>query len=370
MAKISILLPDLRGGGVERIRIVLAREFALMGHEVEFVLMQERGELLDEAKDLFSVVGLGIVRVRSLFWSLVKYLRRSRPDAILVGMWPLTVVAPIAVFFARRRCKVVVSEHGMLSAQYSNRGALHSFFLRWSTFLGYRLAKGRVGVSRGLAMDMASLSKLKESAFHVIHNPLPPRDEPKIDEVNFTEAMWGVPKGARVLTVGNLKAVKNHRLLLNAFAKLCIPTARLMLVGEGSERGALSALAQELGMSDRVIFAGYINDPTPFYCSADLFVLSSDYEGFGNVLIEAMASGLSIVSTDCPSGPREILKGGKYGRLVPVGDLDAMAKSIAASLDARESGENLRVRASEFKPNNAAEAYLRLLGLLPARGSI
>ena len=124
------------------------------------------------------------------------------------------------------------------------------------------------------------------------------------------------------------KHQKNHALLLRAFALLERPDARLMLLGNGELEPDLRRLAAELGIADRVIFAGFHPDPTPFYRTADLFVLSSDYEGFGNVIVEALACGTPVVSTDCPSGPAEILADGEFGALVPVGDAQALARAI------------------------------------------
>jgi len=359
---ISILLPNLCGGGAERVNIDLAYEFARAGFEVEFVLMQAHGELLEEAKASFKVVDLAIQRTRSLPQALTRYLHR-RPDVMLASMWPLTAIAPIAVWMSSNDCKVVVSEHGMLSAQYRDWGRVHRFMLRVSTAIGYRLAHQRVGVSCGLVEDMAGLSWMPLSDLNVIHNPVPPRPKPSVQSMKTVEELWGAEPGARIVTVGTMKAVKNHPLLLKAFALLGHPDARLMFVGDGVGRNELISLAYEFGVSDRVIFAGFNSDPTPFYLTADLFVLSSNYEGFGNVIVEAMACGTPVVSTDCPSGPSEILEGGKYGRLVPVGDVEALAAAIEASLDESVAPEVLRARASDFHPEKAAKSYLSLLGV-------
>ena len=136
-----------------------------------------------------------------------------------------------------------------------------------------------------------------------------------------------------------------------------------MFVGDGAGRDALLSLAQELGVADRVILAGFHPDPTPFYKTADLFVLSSDYEGFGNVIVEALACGTPVVSTDCPSGPGEILDGGRFGRLVPVDDAEAMAEAMHAALDAPADPGALKHRAADFLPELAARKYLDLLDL-------
>ncbi|MGC9418252.1 MAG: glycosyltransferase [Rhodovulum sp.] len=358
---ISILLPDLRGGGAERVNIDLAHEFVRAGHAVEFVLMQARGELLGEVQTSFSVVNLGTPRARGVPLALARYLRQRRPDSLLAAMWPLTVIAPVARGLARQRCRVLVSEHNTLSVQYRDWGGAHLIAMRLSMALGYRLADARVGVSAGVVDDIAALSGLSLQAFSVIHNPVPPRPEPDTATMTGAEHLWAGPPGARIVTVGSMKAQKNHPLLLRAFAQLDRPDARLMFVGDGTGRDALQRLACELGIADQVIFAGFQPDPTPFYRTADLFVLSSDYEGFGNVIVEALSCGTPVVSTDCPSGPAEILADGEYGRLVPVGDASALAQAMEATLADPPAPDRLKARARDFAPEKAASRYLELM---------
>lgn len=359
---ISILLPDLRGGGVERIRLVLAHEFARLGHSVEFVLMQATGDLLAEAQADFDVHDLNCPRSRSLPVALARYLRVQRPDALLAAMWPLTVIAPFAARMAGFQGKVLVSEHNTLTQQYKAWGSLHRFALRASTSVCYRLASARVGVSLGVCRDIAGLSLMSPSHFTTIYNPVRPAAQPGSDDLSAANALWGTD-GMRILNLGSLKDQKNHPLLLRSFATMSRPDARLMLLGQGGNEAALRALASDLGIADRVIFAGFHADPSPFYATADLFVLSSDHEGFGNVIVEALSFGLPVVSTDCPSGPAEILEGGRFGRLVPVGDSAALARVMEDALDAPVDREALIRRASDFAPEIAARKYLDLLGL-------
>lgn len=363
MRLISILLPDLSGGGAERVNVDLAHEFTRAGHEVEFVLMRARGELLEEARADFLVADLDTPRARAVPLALARYLRQRRPDALLAAMWPLTVIAPFALRLSGHRCKVLVSEHGIISAQYRDWGKVHRLMLRFSMNLSYRNVNCRIGVSAGVAADMAALSGMPKEAFEVIHNPIPPRPEPEQAALDVAENLWSGPLGARILTVGTMKAVKNHSLLLRAFARLDQPDARLMFVGDGTGRDALLSLARELGLADRVILAGFHRDPTPFYKTADLFVLSSNYEGFGNVIVEAMACGTPVVSTNCPSGPAEILENGRFGHLVPVGDADALSKAMGAALDEPVDRDVLKGRAADFSPEIAARKYLDLLKL-------
>ena len=362
-SKVAILLPDLRGGGAERVNLDLAQELARAGHDVEFVLMRARGELLEEARAHFSVVDLATPRIRSLPLALAHYLRQRRPDRLIAAMWPLTAIAPLAQRLSGHGCKVLVSEHGILSGEYRDWGKCHRLLLRLSTSLGYRHVNSRIGVSAGVAADMAFLSGMRSDAFEIVHNPIPPRAVPEQATLDITDRLWFGPRGARILTVGTLKTVKNHALLLSAFARLDRPDARLMFVGDGTGRETLLSLAQDLGIVDQVIFAGFQLDPTPFYETADLFVLSSNYEGFGSVIVEALYCGTPVVSTNCPSGPAEILENGRWGRLTPVGDADALAEAMRASLEDDHDTAALKRRAADFAPKIAARKYLELLEL-------
>ena len=361
MRSIAILLPDLRAGGAERAHLDLAQGFARAGHPVHFVLRKAQGALLEEARGRFEIVDLGCSRVRHLPPGLARHLRSHRPAALIAAMWPLTAIAPLVGAVTSRHTRVLVAEHGILSMQYSAWGQAHRAALRASTGLAYRMADARVGVSQGVADDMALLSGLRRSRFRVVANPVRLPDAPGAAALAQAEALWGVPPGARIVTVGRLKTVKNQGLLLRAFAHLVRPEARLMLVGNGDLENELRSLAAALGIAGRVIFAGYRADPTPFYRTADLFVLSSDREGFGNVIVEALANGTAVVSTDCPSGPAEILAGGAFGTLVPKGDAEALARAMEEVLSGPRDPGRLRARAGDFAPETAVRAYLDLL---------
>lgn len=362
MRKIAFLLPDFGGGGAERLSLILAHEFVRAGHGAEFVLMQAQGDLLTEAEHAFPVHDLKCSRTRQLFLPLSRYLRQHQPDALIAAMWPSTIIAPIAARMAGFRGKVLISEHATLSQQYAASGLLHDAALRASTFACYRLATARVGVSQGTCADIAQVSGMPLDSFVTIYNPIPAAVPPSQQAMEAAQALWGTG-GPRILSVGSLKAQKNHHLLLRAFAALPRRDARLMLLGQGPEEPALRAMAAELGIADRVIFAGFHADPAPFYATADLFVLSSDYEGFGNVIVEALSFGLPVVSTDCPAGPAEILENGRYGRLTPVGDAPALTRAMNDALDAPVDRDALIRRAADFAPEIAARRYLELLGL-------
>lgn len=358
--RIAILLPDLRGGGAERVNLVLAQEFVACGHAVDFVLMRAEGELLGLVPEGARVVDLGAPRFRDLPGPLVRYLRRERPDAVLAAMWPLTSVAVLARWRARASARLVLSDHNTLSRAYADRGAAHRAFLRASLRATYPFADARVAVSAGVAEDLARLGGLERDRVTIVHNPIPSVVPGPVPEA--VEALWRGPRGRRILAVGSFKEQKNLPHLIRAFAHIAESIdARLMLLGEGGLRPELEALVREMGVVDRVAMPGFAADPGPYYASADLFVLSSDYEGFGNVIVEALGHGLPVVSTDCPSGPAEILGNGRYGRLVPVGNAEALATAMAEALTTEHDREALRRRPADFAPAKAADRYLELL---------
>jgi glycosyltransferase involved in cell wall biosynthesis len=166
-----------------------------------------------------------------------------------------------------------------------------------------------------------------------------------------------------VLGVGELGARKDFATLIRAVARVRERRrCRLLIIGRGRQRDALLALGNELGFGDDLALPGFVENPYAYMRAADVFVSSSRYEGFANVVAEALAAGVPVVSTDCPSGPREILENGKYGRLVPVGDDAAMATAIASTLDAPPTRETLRTAAQRYRVDAVAEGYLAALG--------
>lgn len=361
--RIAIALPNLLPfGGVERIAVVLAAQFLDRGYAVDLVLAQEANDLKGTVPPGCGVVNLHAHRLAASVFPLARYLRTKRPAAMAASMWPFTTIAVVAKYMARSDVRLVVRDHNPLSVQYGGSSLALKFALR-ASLQAYRCADARIAVSSGVADDLSRLSGIARDKFQVIHNPLwiaPPDgdlEEPK------PSVLWGRSAGPRILTVGRLKAQKNHTLLLSAFAELAdaLPSARLAILGTGEQEAQTRALIGDLGLDDRVILPGHVHDPSPWYRSADLFVISSDYEGFGNVIVEALAAGVPVVSTDCPSGPTEILEGGRWGRLVPVGDKKALATAMHEALRAERDREALKRRAADFAPAIAAGKYLDVL---------
>lgn len=359
--RIAILLPDLRPGGAERMRVQMAHEWLARGCEIEFVLRQAQGELLSLVPEGATVVDLGAERFRNAFWPLVRYLKERSPDVLLAAMWPLTTLSLVAAQLARYKGRVIVSDHTTLSHSPQTDTPVRKVIFRSTVRTTYPWAVARIGVSKGVCDDLAELAGLPRSMFTVIHNPAAVKPAPATNGASPLCMSNGSVK--QVLAVGRLGPEKDFGLLLRAFDKLRhrIPS-HLTILGEGGERSSLEALVDELGLDGMVSLPGSVLDTSPFYSAADLFVLSSRFEGFGNVIVEALSHGVPVVSTDCPSGPREILCDGRYGILVPLGDAAALAEGMVRAIkEPMESGE-LRARAADFHPARIADEYLRVMG--------
>ena len=360
--KIAIFLPNLKGGGAERVNLELARALSKLGHTVEFVLVDYEGELLAEAEAEFSVVGLGNPKNWMIPFTVANYIRKNKPDAVLVSMWALTVLTVFSQFFCLRSCKFILIEHSILSNQFKQKKFLYQIFLRLSVIFGYRLAHACVGVSAGVVKDMSDLSRMPVNRFHIIYNPVPLRKEPDFEAIEHAKSFWGEGIQYKIIAVGSLKEAKNFSLLLQAIAILRENIElSLVILGEGDLRSTLEAEAQRLQIDKQVIMPGFVKDPTAYYYGADLFVLSSIREGLPTVLLEAMACGLPVVSTDCESGPAEILQNGEFGTLVPVNDAIKLAEAIEYALKNKPDIGKLRARALDFVPEIAAARYLELL---------
>lgn len=355
-------------GGVERVRVALAREFVNRGIRTEFLLLQSGGELVSELPKGCELRSLNVGRIREAWRPLHRYLRDSRPDALLAAMWPLTGIACAAIRSSGSKTRLVVSEHNDFRCVPAiNRK--ERWFLKMFGRQIYSWSDGVVAVSNGVRESLIDCVRLTKEEVLVINNPITISGNvvPELDDVPHFE-WWGCGE-FRLLAVGTLKPQKGFDTLLKAVSLLREHIEpRLIIVGEGVIRDELRKLMLQLGIEDLVRFVGLRTDPGPFMAAADLFVLSSNWEGFGNVLVEALAYGTPIVSADCRSGPREILSDGIYGSLVPPGEPQALAEAIRKHLIASHDIEALCERARSFGIEKATDAYMQLL--FPEGGAI
>ncbi len=331
--RIAIFLPGLRAGGTERAMLNLAEGIVLRGFPLELVLARAEGELLGDVPAGANIVDLGASRVLTSLIPLALYLRRVRPAAMLSVMDYANIIALWARSLAGTSTRVVISVRTTLSKSLPHavsRAQVVPLLMRCY----YPRADGVVCVSRGVADDLKSFVDVPAERVKVIYNPaitasLERRLQAKVEDP------WLHPgEPPVVISVGRLTTAKDFSTLIRAFAQVAQRrAARLLILGEGSQRSALELLVRQLGLQDTVRMPGFVANPLPYVKKAAVFVLSSAWEGMPNAMIEAMACGTPVVATDCQSGPREILQDGKYGKLVPVGAVDQVAEAILQTLD-------------------------------------
>ena len=357
--RIAFYLSSLSGGGAQRVVLTLANAMAEHGVQIDLVLVKARGPFLAQVHPAVRIVDLGVGNVMLSLPRLIQYLRRERPIALLSSLKHVNVVALIARQLSRVPVRLVVGEHNTLSQ--SCKTGLKDRLLPHLMRLLYPKADLVVAVSQGVADDLCASLALPKEKVQVIFNPVA-RSGMAEQAAAPMDHPWFLPGEPPVLLgMGRLTEQKDFPNLIHAFALLRKRRdCRLIILGEGELREDLQDLIARLGLSASVSLPGFVDRPFSYMARAAVFVLSSRWEGLPTVLIEAMACGTQVVSTDCPSGPQEILEGGVWGRLVPVGDSAALAAAIAATFDDNRPPTVVE-RAAAFGVEPARDSYLDVL---------
>lgn len=362
-----IYMPGLGGGGVERFRLLLASSFMEAGYSVTFLLHTTEGELTNSVPPGVKVVSLECRRTLTALMPMVRFLRQEKPDILLSSLGHNNIMAIWTRALARVPTRVVVTQHNALSVEHVQGQELKYWLLPLVSRLFLRFADGIVAVSKGVADDLAAITHVPRRRVTVAYNPVVAEDFDGQTEEPIMHPWLDGEGPPVILGVGRFVEQKDFATLIAAFAALVKKKdARLILLGEGPLRDELRMQAQQLGVADRVDMPGFYKNPLPFIRRAAILALSSRFEGFGNVLVEALACGTQVVSTDCTFGPAEILAHGEYGRLVPVGDAPAMAEALEAAFAQPFPEDTLRARGHEFTVERAAHIYLDLFDELLA----
>ncbi|HYG04845.1 MAG TPA: glycosyltransferase [Stenotrophomonas sp.] len=357
-------------GGLERVQYNLARALRTQGRAVRIVAGRHAGGPGDEG-DVRCIAPAGAVQ---FLWRLPGYIRRHQPEVVMTTSNDVAVWLLACRRWAFPRTRVVVSQHLSISGPRLSAKGLRRMKLeaiRWTMRWAFRKADALVAVSAGVAKDMHDELGLQGCNIEVIYNPVVDGGEAAAPEVPKPIAWpFDLDDVPVIVFAGRLAPEKRLDLLLRAFTRVrAARPARLLVLGEGEMSAELRAGVEAAGIGSDCAMPGRVDDIAPWLKRSALLVLPSDYEGFGNVLVEAMQAGTQVVATDCPSGPAEILAGGVYGQLVPVGDAQALAAAILASLDRRfhVPVEALRRRAQEFSIARSRQAYERVLHAVLSR---
>jgi glycosyltransferase involved in cell wall biosynthesis len=360
--RIGVFVSFSGTGGVERMILNLCEGLAARGCRVDLLQVKAHSQHLGQLPSMVHVRKLNAEHTLSSLPALVRYLKTEHPDALLAAKNRANQVAVLAKKASGVPTRVVVRMGTTVSAALAGKNRWRKLFWYLPMRLIYPNADAVVAVSQGVARDMARITGLPASDIQIIPNPVITPRIFRLARVPVPHT-WLVKGGEPVIVgIGRLTRQKDFPTLIRALAgvRRKLP-CRLIILGEGKDRGSLEHLAKRLSLSEQIAMPGFVENPYAYLKRAALFVLSSAWEGSPNALTEALALGVPVVATDCPSGPREILKDGAIGRLVPVGDPDALAAAMLATLSAPPDETLLKSAVREYTVEFSSRRYLGLL---------
>jgi|AntDeeMinimDraft_5_1070356.scaffolds.fasta_scaffold00748_11 glycosyltransferase involved in cell wall biosynthesis len=363
---LGFFLPSLAGGGAEKTMITLANEFSSRGHTVDLLLGKAEGPYKDKVSDDVRIIDFDAPELPGFALSssipyIIKYIKLKQPDVIISALFPANLVNIIATKISNTDTISIISEQNRLSRHLEHTSSKERLTLPSLIRFIYPKSDVVTAVSQGVASDLSTISGIPQEQIEIAHNASmdPDIEHLATEDVDHKFFDTGYPV---IIAVGNLTKQKDFETLLRSFAKVQEnKQSRLIILGEGEKREELEQLRHRLGLDDMVDLPGFVNNPYAYLQQSSLFVLSSKWEGLPTVVIEALACGCPIVSTDCPSGPSEILKDGEYGTLIPVGDDKEMSTAILRMLEDPTPSDKLKERANDFSTEAAAERYLELI---------
>lgn len=361
--RFAIFLPSFAKGGVERMMVNLACGFAAIGHSPDFVVKEASSPYLRTLPETVKLIELDSIHP-DIQVAAALYLEQASPYAILTSKDENDAVAVKAKERSRTDTRIIMRApvHVTSRLKHKQRGKIKT----WMTYMKLKKvlvkADSIIAVSNGVAADISHITGIPLDKIHVIRNPV---ITPELENLASADIdhKWLTQKDKPVLLgIGRLGRQKNFELLIHAFNIVRTEIdCRLLILGEGRRRTHLERLVKRLGMTDSVELSGFVGNPFAYLAKADLFVLSSLWEGSPNALTEALALGVPVVSTDCESGPREILQDGRIGSLVPIGDVGKFAQTIIDTLTNPPPNDLLTSAVADYTIEKATRSYLEIL---------
>jgi len=357
-----MFIPSLGGGGAERVFVQLANGLATKVKTVDLVVVNGEGHYRQFVSGNVNVVDLGKSSTFASLFALRKFIKDRSPSVVLSTMTNANVVLLLATLFLRRPPAIIIRETIVLSENLSRVPGLKAKTLIFFAQLLYPMADAVVSLSKGVAADLERKIANLKRAVKVIYNPGPSEQEFSVDGQPSEQFLRSKESGFVFVALGRLHEQKDYPTLIKAFAKIRKEVrCSLWIFGDGEDRAMLERLVHQLGMDGDVFMPGFVKDPYPYLKSADVFVMSSSYEGGPSSMLQAMACGCKIVSTDAPYGPAEFLENGQQGRLVPVGDATAFANAVLSSLNEPLNHASRAHSMRRFDPQYIVGEYLNYL---------
>lgn len=364
--QIAIFVPSFMGGGVEKMMVYLANNFVSRGLAVDYVVIKNLGPYKNLLSNEVNLIDLKKERVLFAVFALAKYLRKNRPDVLLTAMNYVNIIAYFSNLISFTKTRLVISERAIPTNNINK--SKFSIILKKLVKIIYPKTYRITAISKDVKNDLCNNFKISREKVVVINNMV---DLTVFnEEVNYLKPSLfkdlfneSYTFQKIIIGIGRLVEYKNFKYLIEAFSRVQKKNenVRLVILGEGPERKNLEKLIYDLKIENKVCLPGFLENSHQYLKIADIFVSTSLYEGFGNVIIEAMAAGLPVIVTDCVGGPKEIVDFGKYGDIVPLDDVNALTLKIIERLNKGYDKSISLKRANDFRIDKISQKYLDVI---------
>ena len=342
----------------------LSHGFIERGLCVDFLIKKVKGPYLPSLPQEIRIIELGTSHSFKVLPALIRYLKQEQPEILLSAKEKASYVAVLAGLLIDVPTHIILRVGTTVSEVLKNRNPLKKFTNILTMRLLYTQAHTIIAVSKGVAEDIANLTSITVDRIKVVPNPVVTPELPFLAKKSVDHPWFNGEGPPIIIGVGRLSRAKDFGTLIQAFSQVHnkMP-CRLLILGKGRQGPKLRSLATELGINDDFCLPGFVDNPYPYIAKSNLFALSSLWEGSPNALIEALALGIPAVATDCKSGPREILRDGRYGKLVPIKDSTALAEAIVETLQNPLDVDIIKSAAEPYRIEMSTDGYLSAMGI-------